>query len=174
MVVPSQTYAHMQNIRAHNLYVFSCSSTWIANIHVNVGSEWGSRSKNIFSRKGGRTKKNLVQFIIFQMQSILTTLFRTNWFHGRVGLWWKGEMYSPPKLGGEPQYTSIGSSYWTDQYSEYFTLPRRCTRHSILYWHQYSWRPAAGEEYRKPQEIITHYCSALILGNNPENIFGEE
>ena len=35
----------------------------------------------------------------------------------------KGEMYSPPKLGGEPQYTSIGSSYWTDQYSEYFTLP---------------------------------------------------
>ena len=48
-----------------------------------------------------------------------------------------------PSLVAKPQYTSIGSSYWTNQYSEYFTL-HGCTRHSILYRHQYSWRPAAG------------------------------
>ena len=65
MVVPSQTYAHMQNIWAHNLYVFLCSSTWIANIHVNVGSEWGSRSTKYFFQEGGSDQKKLVQFIIF-------------------------------------------------------------------------------------------------------------
>ena len=73
-------------------------------------------------------------------------------------------MYSPAKLGGQ---TPIHVNWIELLDGSVFRI-----LHSVsMYSPQYS--PSASvfmttscrEEYRKPQDIITHYCSTLVLGN---------